>query len=1031
MLRFYLLSALNWKTRSFLSFFTLNSAILILLCCLSIKIFAQDDAAIRAKQSFDEAEKLFAQKTPAARKDATQKYLTALSEWQTAKDQKGEADTLNRLVEISYLDNEFAKGIDYSEKALAIYQKIGNRSMEAEMLGNISGFYDILGQSRKALPISLKAIEILREIGDKAREAAALNSIGSIYDGLGETEKSEESYNRSLVLRRAVGDKLGEAKTLANLAGLYQTLGKYQAGFKIYEQALTIFREQKDTRTEAIVLNNYGISLKETGEYQKAIDIYETSLELRRQNADKRGEAITLSNIGSVYNTLGDFSRALTLNEQTLKIFQIGNFKYNEATTLSSMAAIYNSLGDTKKALESYQKSLEIRHSINDKVGEASTLSDIGAIYLEQGETTKSLEYFTNELNLLVPTQNKEKLAYNYIRTGRVYETLKNYDQALDYYQKSLVLNRETGRRDEIAESLYNVANVESATGQLRSALENIQEAVQLNETLRRNISSANLQSNYLAKNIKIYLLYIDILMKSHKVEPAKGFDQRALQISETARARSLLDSLGANQSEIRSGLSSDLFNARQNLIQKINAKEFQRISVLRQKQPENVKNFESEIAELIPQLRDVEAKIRQQSPQFATLTQINPPTLTEIQSQLLDENTVLLEYSLGTEHSYLFAVSKNDFKVYELASKAEIEKSARKFYTGLRERGQNIPDETLTKRQERLEQADNFLENNAIELSRILLAPVAQTIKNKRVLIVASDILQYISFAALPNPLTQQANLKTKNQLLIETNEIVYLPSVATLAMLRKSQLKPSSNLISVLADPVFSENDPRVKAVTKQKQENKLNEQTAVKSPTDLRGDLGRLRFSRAEADAIAALVPENNRFIALDFNANVATAKSSNFDKSKIIHFSTHGFVRSDFPELSGVVLSLVNENGEPQDGFLRLYDIYNLNLNAELVVLSACETALGKDIKGEGLVGLTHGFLTAGSKRVIASLWRVDDRATAELMRRFYQGVLKDGLRPANALRKAQISLIQDKNFNHPFYWAAFTLQGDYR
>ena len=190
-------------------------------------------------------------------------------------------------------------------------------------------------------------------------------------------------------------------------------------------------------------------------------------------------------------------------------------------------------------------------------------------------------------------------------------------------------------------------------------------------------------------------------------------------------------------------------------------------------------------------------------------------------------------------------------------------------------------------------------------------------------------------------------------------------------------------------------------------------------------------RLRFSRAEADAIARLVPESQRLEAVDFVANRATATSADLNQYRIVHFATHGLINSRHPELSGIVLSLVDQKGQPQNGFLRLNEIYNLRLNAELVVLSACQTALGKEIKGEGLIGLTRGFMYAGAPRVVASLWRIDDRATAELMARFYRGMLKDGLRPAAALRAAQVSMWRDNRWSGPHYWAAFTIQGEWK
>jgi CHAT domain-containing protein len=307
------------------------------------------------------------------------------------------------------------------------------------------------------------------------------------------------------------------------------------------------------------------------------------------------------------------------------------------------------------------------------------------------------------------------------------------------------------------------------------------------------------------------------------------------------------------------------------------------------------------------------------------------------------------------------------------------------------------------------------------------LLQPLAAELKQKRLVIVADGVLQYLPFSAL--------TLTDGERPLIFDHEIVTLPSASVLAVLREEfgQRKPASRLLAVLADPVFSANDSRLGMATK------TAEPANHSSATDVQrsaiesglGGLVRLRFSRQEAEEIARLAGDKRNLKALDFSASRSLVTKDNLSDYRIVHFATHGLINNQNPDLSGVVLSLVDEQGRPQNGFLRLYDIYNLKLDADLVVLSACQTALGKEIKGEGLVGLTRGFMYAGAPRVVASLWRIDDRATADIMKRFYAAMLKDGMRPAAALRAAQISMSQDKRWHSPHYWAAFTLQGEWR
>jgi len=228
-----------------------------------------------------------------------------------------------------------------------------------------------------------------------------------------------------------------------------------------------------------------------------------------------------------------------------------------------------------------------------------------------------------------------------------------------------------------------------------------------------------------------------------------------------------------------------------------------------------------------------------------------------------------------------------------------------------------------------------------------------------------------------------------------------------------------------------VFSASDSRLTGKISAAEEDSAfvdAERSAAESGLD---GLVRLRFSRQEAEEIARLAGDKRNLKALDFSANRATATDARLGDYRIVHFATHGLINNQNPDLSGIVLSLVDQKGQPQNGFLRLYDIYNLKLNADLVVLSACQTALGKEIKGEGLVGLTRGFMYAGSPRVVASFWRIDDRATADIMRRFYESMLKDGKSPAAALRAAQVSMLSEKRWQSPHYWAAFTLQGEWR
>jgi CHAT domain-containing protein len=381
----------------------------------------------------------------------------------------------------------------------------------------------------------------------------------------------------------------------------------------------------------------------------------------------------------------------------------------------------------------------------------------------------------------------------------------------------------------------------------------------------------------------------------------------------------------------------------------------------------------------------------------------------------------------------------------FELPKRAEIEALARQSYEWL------AAGETGAQLRARLARPVAKTPEWADALSRILLGPVASRLGKKRLVIVADGALQYIPFAALPSPVpdrtygTHKTYRTNKPSPLIADHEIVSLPSASSLAALRRELAgrAPAPKTVAVIADPVFEESDERInknggnvstpndKQAEREGAEQEVTRSALEVGAADAQQRLQRLTFSRREADEITELAGAGMSFKALDFKANRAVALGPDLSRYRIIHFATHGLLNSLHPELSGVVLSLVDEEGRSQDGFLRLHDIYNLKLGADLVVLSACKTGLGKDIKGEGLVGLTRGFLYAGAPRVVASLWKVDDRATAELMKLFYQHMLRDGLRPAAALRSAQIDMQKYPRWAAPYYWAGFTLQGEWK
>ncbi|MEG4942059.1 tetratricopeptide repeat protein [Microcoleus sp. F4-D5] len=947
-------------------------------------------------------------------------YSQSLPLSRTVGDRSGETVTLTNIGRVYSLLGEKQKALDYYNQSLSLSRVIGDRQKEAYNLVGIGMIYAEFGEQQKALEYYNQSFSLSQEIGDRRWQAFTLIVVGNVYSGLGEKQKALDYYNQSLPISRETGDRSVEAFALICAGRVYSELGEKQTALDFYNQSLKLFRAIGDREQEARTLNYIGIVYSEVGEKQKAIEHYGQSLPISQAVGDRSGQAVTLISIGHVYSELGDQQKALEYYSQSLAIFQTLGDRSSAATTLTSIGIAYLELGNKEKALEYFNQSLILKRIVGDRSGEARTLTGIGNIYAELEDQQKALNYYNHSLSLSREARDRQKEAYSLIGIGRSYAELGNQEKALEYFNQSLPLSQATLDRSLEALTLYSIATIKRDYGNLNEALTEIEASLKIIENLRTKIASPELRTSYFATVQNYYQFYIDLLMQLHKTQPKSGYDTKAFEASERSRARSLLELLQEANADIRQGVAPDLLQKERSLQQQLDAMEKRRVEVLSRPNatPEQQAELDQKRQTLLGQYQDIQAQIRATSPRYAALTQPQPLTLAQIQQQILDDQTILLQYSLGKDRSYLWAVTKTSITTYELPKAADIETNARKFRDAV-----TAPSSRDNPNQ--IAQA-----NDAI--SQMILQPVAAQLGQKRLLIVGDGLLNYLPFAALSLPGKSGENA---NPPLIVDHEIVLLPSASTLGILREnySDRQPPNRTLAILADPVFSAKDERVKnasSVTTQQAVESANPGLS-RARDDKTGQFDRLNFSRQESQIIQALFPANSRTEFLDFEASRATATSPNLSQYKIIHFATHGLANSTHPELSGIILSLVDEKGNPLNGFLRLTDIFNLKLAADLVVLSACQTGMGQNIQGEGIVGLTRGFMYAGAQRVVVSLWNVDDEGTATLMSSFYQGMLKKGLTPAAALRAAQLEMLKQEEWRSPYYWAAFTLQGEWR
>ncbi|MEG4440975.1 CHAT domain-containing protein [Microcoleus sp. AT9_B5] len=847
--------------------------------------------------------------------------------------------------------------------------------------------------------------------------------------------------------KQRLNQKTDEAERLIQEARrlfAQETAASYQEALQKFDAARSLYQMLRNWEKEAYTLHQMGFITNRLGDRQQALNYYKQALSWNQTLADRPKQAVILNNIGAVYYALGEKQQAIDYYKQVLSLIRemgdrpeasinlsnISNLPANsdtslgdrtaEATTLNNIGLAYSDLGEKQKAKEYFNQALPLFRAMGDRAKEATTLTNIGLVYSDLGEKQTALDYYKQALDLRQKAGDRRGEALTLNNTGTTYSELGNQQKAEEYFNQALPLFRAVGDRPGQALTLYNMAKIKGDRGNLIAALTDIETSIKIIENLRTKITNHELRISYFATVQDYYQFYIHLLMELHKTNPKSGYDRKALEASESSRARTLLELLQEANADIRQGVAPELLQRERNLQQELDALETRRIETISRPNytPAEKAELDQKRQTLLGQYQDIQAQIRSTSPRYATLTQPQPLTLAQIQQQILDENTILLQYSLGKERSYLWAVTKTSITSYELPKQVDIEKAARNFRDAVTNpRYRKIPD--------RVAEANNTL-------SQIILQPVAAQLGQKRLLIVGDGILNYLPFSALSLPETPGKN---RNPPLIVDHEIVLLPSASTLGILRQNynDRQPPTRTLAMLADPVFSPNDERVKnsssATTQQAVESANLGLSRSRGDNNVQFD--RLKFTRQEAQIIQALVPANSRTASLDFAASRAAATSQNLSQYKIIHFATHGLANSTNPELSGIILSLIDEKGNPLNGFLRLTDIFNLKLAADLVVLSACQTGMGQIVQGEGMVGLTRGFMYAGAQRVVVSLWSVDDEGTANLMSSFYQGMLQKGLTPAAALRAAQLEMWKQEEWRSPYYWAAFNLQGEWR
>ncbi len=896
-----------------------------------------------------------------------------------------------------------------------------------------------IGSGSESAPPGLYELRLaaIRDPGERVRAVQALYEGKQAEDG----SRALARFEEALEIWRSAGETYQQGLALLRIARTQRQLGPYDDAIGTYGQALALFEGLDDRRMSGFTLHGLGRVYSATGHLERARRCQERSLKLARELEDRRAEASSLNSLAILDRNEGDARAALHRYSDALAVYQELDDEVGQATVLSNMGRLYSLLGMETEALEVLERALELARLTGRKRLRARSLIEIGWVFYLRGQPEQALEKYQQAGELYDRPQDRAEILD---RMGTAYRALGSWEEALAAYDQALTTFHAMNAERDVAQTLLNRAELllhwdrleESlaassealerfavsaephgeahglylqaralAAGEPEAARVKIEECLGIVEDLRRGLASQALSLPFFEYRQIYHEFHVELLMRLEALHPG-SHAALAFEVTERARARGLLEILTA------SGILDREPAELRRLRDRINALEWERLSLGEDPRRERIGR---ELDALLLDLADREARHREYATAFLSEEAVRLP---EIRRDLLDEETLLLAYSLGEERSFLWAVSPSSFAAYELPPRKEVEKLAELAYGLLSE-------------SDRIELEQQSLEA-AGDLARVILGPaVGRLDAHPRLVVISDGILHYVPFMALPHP--------RDGRLLLHHHEIVRLPSASVLAALRRrAAARPTaSGTLAVVADPVFDAGDERIRPARSGRIEPASpapsESLTALKrSARDLGLDgFSRLPAAHREAEAILRLVPEQERLAAVGLAASRELVTTGGLRGYRILHFATHGVLHPRHFELSGLVLSLVGEDGGARDGFLRAHEIAALELPAELVVLSACRTALGERIRAEGLVGLTRSFLNAGASRVVVSLWKVDDEATAELMTRFYRGMLEQGLRPAAALRAAQRAMLRDERFRAPAYWAGFELQGEWR
>lgn len=904
---------------------------------------------------------------------------------------------------------EYASSMVYrskNEKAMILYQQLLEVDHPSNDTYNRGDLYNSMGWStwrtgnlEEAIKYYRRSLTLAEESGDSLLIGVINDNMGSVYLEKGNYEKALEYTESSLPYFEGLDHKESTAIVLANLGRIYEEMELYDEALEYMYQSLELRKEIGNVNMLGSIYSGIGRMHRISGNYSQALIAYERALEFAEESGNVQQQGTLLNNIGLLYKHLRDFNKAKEYYAESLAIAEEHSGPGSIATTSTNLANIYWEEGGHEQAQELYHQGLELRLDVGNPYNIASSLKNMADLAFLNDNLEQAKEFSDQIQAIGDSTESREIRRDAALYRGELAMHQEDPKAAIPYFKKAYQMSQKGGISTQI-NSLQRLADAFDSMDSDSSLVYGM-EAIDLIEESRHNAGAVSeLKSTYFEKYSDFYIDVADWHLAYHNNV------KEAYRLVELAKARSLADELNEASQGIDRQLPENERLVRLQHLEKIDSL-YTELEMVRGNQ-KSLLQQQIRTAELDYQA--YENELRSDHPEYENLQPPAPVSLDKAQ-QMVGPNTATLEYAVKDDQLLAFFITRDDVQVHRKTLEAAADTSH--IDSELSEQVQQFNDAILSN-------ADRSeLDFYSDWLYDILLEPFAEQLKEmERLLIVPDGPLAYLPFEAL----------SVDGNYLIEHHRIKYMPSITSLTLLREKKNDQPQDLLAVAGSEFSGDSLP---------------ESRRQKSMATLPSTL-------MEVDSIATHFNNVTKF--KDDEINETNLKEHLNDQYRYIHLATHGIINENNPHQSGLVLKTDGElqATSKEDGLLKSSEIYRQNLNADMVVLSACNTGLGKNVGGEGMLGLQRSFFYAGASSVVVSLWSVYDRSSAYMMNEFYKAMLESDTsqegwpdafwrwigwddsipfgEKATAMREAKLDMIEHPLFNHPVYWAPFILVG---